>query len=366
MPQSLYSVEMLPARHGDALLIQYGKDRTRRILIDGGPLHAFPELQNRLDALPAGDQRVELLVVTHIDADHVEGIIRLLAMPEYKWPIAPEEIWFNGWRHLEEARDLGGREGELMSALIHKRAGERWNRRFGGHAVRVQSDSGDRIELEGDMVLTMLSPDAQSLEDLLKDWRESAEDWEIDPGDLEAAWAQLVEATKFHPDSELTLGPDDLTAKLRKLLRGKDSGKANGSSIAFIGEFDGKSCMFLADAHMRVVCASLRRLGATKDAPLRVNAVKLAHHGSKNNLTPEFLELVDAQNYLVSTNGERFEHPDREAIDAIIQGSRRKPTLWFNYRSDFTKSYEAGSMKPGAKYKTYYPAAGQQGIVVKL
>src|SRR5688572_9514845 len=142
MPPPLYSIEMLPARHGDALLVQYGNGRTRRLLIDGGPLHAFPALQARLDALPAGDQRVELLVITHVDTDHVEGIIRLLAMPESRWPIAPEEIWFNGWRHLEEARDLGGREGELVSALIHKRAGDRWNTRFGGHAVRVESDIG--------------------------------------------------------------------------------------------------------------------------------------------------------------------------------------------------------------------------------
>lgn len=366
MPQPQYSIEMLPACHGDALLVQYGGDTIRRMLIDGGPLNAFPHLQKRLDALPAGDQRVELLVITHVDTDHVEGIIRLLALPEAKWPIAPEEIWFNGWRHLEEARDLGGREGELVSALIHKRAGERWNKRFGGHAVRVQSLPHDRIDLEGGMTLKMLSPDAEALEDLLKDWRDSAEDWEIEPGNLEQAWAQLVDESKFHPDSELTLGPEDLTAKLRKLLKGKDGSKANGSSIAFIGEFSGKSCMFLGDAHMRVICASLKRLGATSNTPLRLNAIKMSHHGSKNNITPEFFELVDAQHYLISTNGDRFEHPDREAIEAVIQGSRRKPTLWFNYRSEFTNSWEAGSKKRGAKYATKYPAQGKEGIIVEL
>lgn len=366
MPQCRYSIEMLGACHGDALLVQYGKDRIRRLLIDGGPLHAFPALQKRLDALPAGDQRVELLVITHVDTDHVEGIIRLLAMPEAKWPIAPEEIWFNGWRHLEEARNLGGREGELVSALIHKRAGDRWNTRFGGHAVRVQSLPDDRVDLEGDMVLKMLSPDAEALESLLEDWRESAEDWEIEPGNLEAAWAQLVDESKFHPGSELTLGPEDLTAKLRKLLKGKDNSKANGSSIAFIGEFGGKSCMFLGDARMQVVCASLKRLGATKNVPLQLDAVKMSHHGSKNNITPEFFELVDAQHYLISTNGDRFKHPDHDAIEAVIQGSRRKPTLWFNYRSQFTTSWEAGSKEPGAKYSTKYPAPGAEGIIVEL
>jgi hypothetical protein len=365
MPREYFHIEMMPARHGDALLVEYGTTRPRRLLIDGGPLPAFNDIATRLEQLPAGDQRVELLVITHVDTDHVEGIIRLLAMPESRWPVAPQEIWFNGWRHLEEARDLGGREGELVSALIHRRAGERWNTSFGGRAVRI-GDEPARIALADGMTLTLLSPDAEALEALLDDWRDSAEKWEIDPGDLEDAWAQLVEENKFHPDAELTLGPGDLTDQLRQLLKGKDSSTANGSSIAFLAEFHGKCCVFLGDAHMSVICDSLRRLGASGDTPLVVNAVKLSHHGSKHNITPEFLQLVDAKHYLVSTNGDRFRHPDKEAIDAIIQGSRRKPWLWFNYRSPYTECWEAASKRPGAKYATRYPKRGEQGIVVKL
>jgi hypothetical protein len=153
---------------------------------------------------------------------------------------------------------------------------------------------------------------------------------------------------------------------LRALLKGKDSSTANGSSIAFLAEHQGKRCLFLGDAHMRVVCASLRGLGATKDRPLVVDAVKLAHHGSKHNITPELLELVDAEHYLVSTNGDRFKHPNAEAIEAIIQGSRRKPCLWFNYRSEQTEPWEAASKRPGATYATRYPEPGEQGILVRL
>lgn len=365
MARVYFHIEMLPARHGDALLVEYGTTRTRRLLIDGGPLPAFPDVAARLELLPAGDQRVELLVITHVDTDHIEGIIRLLAMPESRWPIAPQEIWFNGWRHLEEARDLGGREGELVSALIHRRVGERWNTSFSGRAVQT-GDEPVCIKLADDMMLTLLSPDAKALKALLDDWRDSTEKWEIDPGDLDDAWAQLVEENKFHPDAELTLGPGDITAQLRQLLKGKDSSTANGSSIAFLAEFHGKRCLFLGDAHMRVVCDSLRRLGASSDQPLVANAVKLAHHGSKNNITPEFLQLIDAKHYLVSTSGDRFKHPDREAIEAIIQGSRRKPWLWFNYRSPFTELWEPVSKQRGAKYVTRYPKPGKNGILVKL
>lgn len=360
-----FHVEMLPACHGDALLIEYGTTRPRRLLIDAGPLHAFADVNARLAQFPEDDQRVELLVVTHIDTDHVEGMIRLLAPPADQWPIVPEEIWFNGWRHLDE-RVLGGREGEFLSALIQKRASSKWNTRFNGRAVCVERIPGDRVVLEEGMELTLLSPTETALRKLLKAWGRHATDWAIDPGDLEAAWKQLVEENKFHPDANLTLGPEDLTAKLHKMLKGGDSSTANGSSIAFVTRFGGKSCIFLGDAHMKVVCASLKRLGATPQRPLKVDAVKMSHHGSKNNITPEFIELVDAKNWLVSSNGDKFGHPDKEALQAVIEGSPRKPTLWFNYRSKFNGCWEAPSKKAGAKYATRYPAKNRRGIVVKL
>jgi len=366
MSKPFFNVEMLPAKHGDALLVEYGdENRTRRILIDGGPLGAYAAVEKRLSELPAGDQAVELLVVTHVDTDHIEGIIRMLAMPEQDWPILVKEVWFNGWRHIEEARDLGGREGEFMSALIHYRLNDRWNTKFKSKAVRCGSVDNDQVTLADKMKLTMLSPDSDALAALQKDWEKSAKQWEINPGDLATAWDQLVEANKFHPGAELTLGPDDLTDKLRDLLKGTDRSKANRSSIAFIAEFGDKSCVFLGDAHMCVVCDSLKRLGYSKAKPLKVDAVKLSHHGSKNNITKDFLELVDATHWLFSSNGDQHDHPDKEAVEAVITGAISDPTLWFNYRTGFTEKWEQDAY-PKGRYRANYPDQGEEGIVVKL
>lgn len=366
MADPFFRIEMMPAKHGDALLVEYGTRQTRRLVIDGGPLSAYPLIEARLDRLPEGDRGVELLVITHVDTDHVEGVIRLLAMPESKWPFSVDEIWFNGWRHIEEARDLGGREGEFVSALISRRAGDRWNTRFERKAVRVGAVPDDRVKLEDGMVLTVLSPTAEALAALLKAWKKSAKEWEIEPGHLDQAWQQLVDENKFHPGAELTLGPDDLTAKLRKQLTGGDDSTANGSSIAFLAEYAGKRALLLGDAHMDVVCGALEARGHTKEKPLRMDAVKMAHHGSRNNLTPRFLELVDAAHWLVSTNGDKFEHPDAAAIEAVIAGARRKPTLWFNYRSKFNQRWEAPSLRPGARYATRYPETNDAGMTVSL
>ena len=96
-----------------------------------------------------------------------------------------------------------------MSALIQRRAGEKWNTRFGGRAVCCERIDGDRVILEEGMELTLLSPSEDSLKKLLAAWSRHADQWDIEPGDLDDAWEQLVEENKFHPDAPLTLGPED-------------------------------------------------------------------------------------------------------------------------------------------------------------
>lgn len=364
MPDPFFRIEMLPAAHGDALLIEYGTSDTRRILIDGGPLHTFDQLQARLKRLP--ERGIELLVVTHVDTDHIEGAIRLLAPEASRWLVKPREVWFNGWRHLVEQETLGGREGEFMGALLAIRAPSLWNKEFSGKAVRVNGDKPPQVKLRDGMVLTLLSPDAKKLEKLTKDWRKSCTDWKLTPGQIKKALAQLAAEKKFHPGEALTLGPDDLASELLAQLAKKDASAANGSSIAFLAEFEGKSCLFLADAHMDVVCTSLERLGHSPKRPLQVDAIKMSHHGSRANLTKRFLTLVDAEHYLISTNGAIHNHPDVPAIEAVIAGSRRTPTLWFNYRVDTTNDWEVRSILPNATFRTRYPVHGMAGIIIEL
>jgi beta-lactamase superfamily II metal-dependent hydrolase len=369
MPTPFFRVEMLPAKHGDALWIEYGSGSgpTRRIVIDGGPINAYPEFEAKLRQLPDGDKRVELLVITHVDTDHIEGTIRLLALPRQRWPFAPRDIWFNGYRHLRPQTDLGGREGEFLSALIHQRAFAEWNKAFNREAV-VITNAADlpRITLDGGMALTLLSPDTRKLSTLAEKWEEDLAGSVIRPGDLERAWAELVKAKKFTAGAELTLGPEDLTAKLRAQLKGRDASAANGSSIAFLAEFDDKRCLFLADAHMNLVCESLEKLIPPGATQLRVDAIKLSHHGSKHNITPRLLELVDARHFLVSTNGDRHDHPDPDAMEAVVLGSTRRPTLWFNYRSAFTEPWERRAAAPGARFDARFPERGAEGIAIAL
>jgi len=367
MPRPFLRIEMMPAKQGDALWIEYGThENTRRILIDGGPIGAYEALDEKFRKLPDGDKGVELLVISHVDTDHIEGIIRVLAAKRDQWPLVPKDIWFNGWGHLVQSKTLGGREGDFLSALINRRAPDEWNKAFNKKAVIVEPNKPPPVKMLKDgMKLTLLSPSQKKLEEMAAKWTKDVEKYKLEPGDLEAAWEQLVEMKKYRVVKGVLGGTDDLSKKLTKQLK-TDQSLANGTSIAFLAEFEGKSCLFLADAHADVVCESLRKLIPTGQKQLKVDAVKMSHHGSRHNISEDLMKLIDAKHFLVSTDGSIHEHPDKSAIEAVIYCSVQKPTLWFNYRTKYTSPWSRVSARSEKSFTSKYPKSEDGGIVVEL
>src|SRR3954452_3360497 len=168
----MLKLEMLPAGHGDCLWIEYGDPgNPRRVLIDGGTQGTYKRaLRPKLLALPEEQRRFELFVVSHIDADHIGGAVELLGDTQIGF--RPRDIWFNGYRHLpdEPPETLGPVQGEKLTDLILA-SGASWNGWFKNAAVAVPA-AGElpRIELEGGLVLTLLSPTPQRLADLKPAW----------------------------------------------------------------------------------------------------------------------------------------------------------------------------------------------------
>src|SRR5262249_4098426 len=138
---------------------------------------------------------------------------------------------------------------------------------------------------------------------------------------------------------------------------------ANGSSIAFLAEHPDGSCLFGADAFAPVLLESLQRRGAAKT---KVDAFKLAHHGSRRNTSIALLQHLECSRFLISTNGKRFRHPNPDTIARVIQHGGKNPDLYFNYRTTFTSPFETGKLTGAPKYTTTYSADEKTGLVIEL
>jgi hypothetical protein len=148
----------------------------------------------------------------------------------------------------------------------------------------------------------------------------------------------------------------------------KDSSIPNLSSIAVLAECGGRAVLLTGDAHADVLATSIRSLQQARGRGrerLRLDALKLSHHGSANATTKELLDVVECSNYLVPTDGSIFYHPDREAIARVVVHGGSEPVLHFNYRSDLNAFWDDAELRRRYRSRTVYPDAGD-GLCIEL
>jgi beta-lactamase superfamily II metal-dependent hydrolase len=352
----MFSIEMLPANYGDALWIRYGSnDAPNVVLIDCGFKNTYREI---VDRLPADGPQLELLVLTHVDADHIQGAIPLLQDARVD-PARVGDVWFNGWDQLAPD-ELGALQGEFFAMVLEER-GFNWNTRWEGKTIVVPDDAPPpRRKLCGGLELTLLSPTWERVEAMKKFWRDELEEHDIDPGDAEAAMELLAERPGLQPD---VLGMPDVETLADKEFH-EDTKAPNGSSIALLAEFDGKRVLLNGDAFPSVVASSIKRLlAASGEGRLELDAFKVSHHGSSHNTSPELLDLVNCREFLISSNGKRFHHPAPDTIARIVcrcDGA----SLRFNYRTPENEIWDDSDSQDEHGYTALYPETGGREIVL--
>ena len=391
-------IDMLPAAHGDCLWIEWDDDGTaRRMLVDGGPSFTYPRLLERIVQLPREHRVFELLVITHIDADHIDGIVRLLLDAD-ALGVRFERVWFNSRRHLDRlphriADDLGAVAGEYVQLLLEEletRTGRSiWNVGFDvdvpDGVIRCDPADGGWLTatLPGGLTLTVLSPDLDRLHRLDDHWAAELKRLDVDTGTAAALHARLDLDRRLRPLADELGGsspspdddrmpfeelPDDrfvpLTDELggssgADMAFGSDTSIANGSSIALLAEWDdGPAALLAGDAFAGVLEASVRRLLADRgETALDLDVFKVPHHGSAANITEELLGLLRCRAYMVSTNGTQFGHPHATAMELLVTKHRHRarPRIIFNHHCATTAPY-AAELLGGEACRVHYPA----------
>lgn len=337
-------IYFLNAGEGDCIHIQFKDDAGQacNIIIDGGPGSTYRlALKRHLRAKIPSGEKIDLVVITHIDDDHIGGILAWFGDSEFDKSFV-SQVWFNSgdqiskWLLKAEAIDrqlpfwpipsndekISVRQGRTLENFLKS-----WGVWHSDPIVALQ-----KHEIRG-ATLTVLSPNIQALKNLNHKWQtEMSSGKAIQIGNKSYKSISLSEAFENTDYQE-------------------DASVPNGSSIAFIFELGAFRALFAGDSHPQVLCESLRALGVSENAPIRLSLMKLSHHGSRHNTSSDLLALIRCSQFVFSTDGRKHDHPDMEVIARILKTQSNEPNpVKFLFNNSGTKVEKELAADDAAKY----------------
>ena len=307
-------IHFLPVKYGDSFVIECDKGENHGIVVvDGGPNGCGKVLQAKLEGVTP-----DLLVLTHYDDDHIGGLTQYVKACRKAGVVPAREVWANCAKYAEV--DTAEDDEATRSALQGVKLGVLLDLAAEGGGMVWRDDVTEGLaEAFPFADVEVVSPTPQGRELAIGKQEKAMEGKDL---------AALTRADEVPPLEELALDvPKPPSAKA-------DAEVANAASIAFILRCDGLSVLMLGDCYPHNVVDYLRSKGYSEEHPLEVDFVKVAHHGSRHNTSNELMDLVHCNHYLISTNGDKFGHPDREAFAHILCHPTRdrseKVHLYFN------------------------------------
>ena len=362
----MFRFHVVQAEFGDCLLLEYGTAaKPHFTLIDGGPPSNFDNnLRTVLEDLGRKKLPLDLVVLSHVDNDHIVGLVDYFAELQGGGDGLPRplDLWHNSWgKTVDPDGTVGPRLTALMTATRAAAMPNAANATFGikeGNALRTKakvlgipinkafnggelitvSEAGPAKKLQN-LSLRVVGPTVKNLEKLRKEWME---------------WIEKHE--------------DQVDSDQVQVLANSDQSVPNLSSIMLIAEADGKTILLTGDGRSDHLLDGLEEAGELNGGTRHFDILKLAHHGSERDVTRAFFEKVTADLYIASANG-RDGNPDASTLGWIVEtakeSGRKVKILVTNTTpsvSEFKKSHPATKFP----YELSIMTKGDHSLVLTL
>ena len=309
-----FNLHILQAMSGDSLLLSYiGNDnKEHNILVDGGKPNTF---QKSIKTVMKQIDILDYIFVTHIDNDHIGGINKLLGS-SYQSKI--KNIFLNSGQLIAKNTStmISESDANTLIDFINKSDTLKSNKE------KITIDT--KCDFFG-LKISFLSPTDEALSHFCNSYT-----------------LNKIKEVALISDTEEEAEPIQALSELSKIEFRETSLKAdpsNGVSLAMLVEYQGKSILLLGDAKDSVLISSLQQ-NYSKRNRLKVDYIKLSHHGSKFHTSTEFLSLVECNHFIISTDGKnnKNKHPNIETLARILCHNCRDKTekiyFYFNYSKD--------------------------------
>jgi len=320
----MFNLHIIQAKNGDCFILEFGSaDEPKYILIDGGPSGVYKDsLSKVLANIKKKTDNLELVILSHIDADHIVGLNDLLEdrffdeKDKTNKVIKFDDIWFNSFsnaydidedveneinkcldnidRILErkKKKSRSFRQGMQLNYFIEK-LNVKVNRHFGSKAVTYENISiPTNIE---NLELNVISPNLDSLKELSAEWLD---------------WVKC-------DCPKVRRGEDEEIIKA-------DTSVPNLSSIIILAIADNKKILLTGDGFREHIIEGLKQNNFLKEnEKFFVDVLKIPHHGSDNNVDPAFFDIVIADKYVISGDGSHH-NPELSTLKWIVEAAKKQ------------------------------------------
>lgn len=377
------SLNTYPSGIGDCVTLQLSDNEgCYNILIDCGCMTAAVE-----DVIcNQWGKHINLLVVTHIDSDHIHGLIQLLNTHE---DLIIDKIWFNSYQREPEGQveELTEKQKKILSALathlsekdligvINEKGAVTLSEQILGNAnwksawEREYVVQGKELSVNDGRLgkITVIAPTVDMIEKLDKKFirlfkdkffAKKMKDYSNDSSIYELLIRLADEEDELMPEENEAGAGDYTKTSLQSHVNDavEDITDANKASLAFVWEKNNHSILFLGDACPVIVANYLKEKYANECHLF--DAIKVAHHGSNHNTTNDLMRCIDSSHYFF-TGGRDDDRPGLACLARIV--SRDLPagvdtrTLHFNKKTNHTEGLtKANDAKGELKFDTTY------------
>ena len=358
----MVKIKLIPAEYGECIVVSVGGKKQFNLLIDGGVAKTYQEyVKSEIQRIKILGQRINLMVCTHMDNDHISGLVQILKKTNYD---LVDNVWYNGFLQVvsrkfysqkdnnytdrdnkiletiisqgtipDGEQEVGINEGMSMGVLVENRKIP-LNEIVAGQAISTESVR-NKIEIAKNVYISILGPSKENIIEVEEYWKKEmvSRNFMFRVSNkiklMEAFEYQLERIKTQYLEERLNISEIDDLEKYIGDLKEFDESIVNRSSISFILEHDNKKYLFLGDAVIDETI--LRNIENVVGFKYRFSAIKLPHHGSRYNITHEFICRYTADEYYCLTNSKKYDHPDLEVLATILCKDSHFKKVVFNY-----------------------------------
>jgi len=324
-------LHVVQAEYGDCLILESGTGKnSATILIDGGPYQTFekhlkPTIQKLLIK-----SKLDLVVLSHIDNDHIIGLLDLLTEIKNQRENRTKELamisklWYNSFKDLLQidedpntflknsfiSQNIGSKEEQekirdSFTSIIMKGFQQATDLTSLANSLKIpiNPEFDKLVQVEGipklielkNISIHILGPSKKNLEKLREEWKDWLDNKKLNQNH-EFGLLQIIDKSIPNLSSIMLM----MKAKNRKILF---TGDGSGDDVIKVLSSD---TMF------------------DKQGKFHVDVLKVPHHGSDRNVSQEFFNKVIADYYVISANG-RDDNPSIDTLKWIIEnGDKRR------------------------------------------